>query len=291
MKELTRDVFAPRDGAVIDITSLRVLADASSEMLQGILSARWPDTHGLILEGLELKGTAAPGGPPGAVRPDANSPEAIITPGRAIVSDRHGTRHLVHLRHEMHVPWPDNSGPRVRGVLAMHTAASTGATDSGIAVARELLTVQMGFVKPNLSGQPNILPISAATGNGQDWANDLNRILQPEHVTIRTLLKRFERLEQSVWKAEPEGAVWDRQILGRSWVRYQTVAASAIQAARMQLAVRGTTTLERVRLMSQLRFQLERSVERTATELLQLVGPADGAGPYRAVAATRGGGN
>jgi len=287
MRELTIDRFAPRDGAAIDTRSLQVLADIPNELLQASLSARWPGSRGLILEGLELKGTPSPNGPPGSVRPDASSPEAHITPGRAILCDRAGRLHPIRVVHDLHIPWPDATGPRVRGVLALHAASTEGATEAGIAVAREELTVQVGFVKPKMATQHNILPIAAATGNGQDWSNDVNRILQPEHPTVVSLLKRFERLEQSVWKAEPEGAVWDRQILGRSWVRYQTVAASALQSGRMALAVRSTTTLERVRVLTQLRFQLERSVERTATELLQLVGPADGAGPYAAVASTR----
>lgn len=287
MQELTRDLFSPRDGAVLDLASLAVVAAAPSEVLQATLAVRWPGAHGLVLHGLELHGTPSPTGPPGTVRPDANSKVATVSPGRAILSDRVGRQHVLEVTEPLHVPWPDSSGPRVRGVLALHTDRSEASMDGGLAVARETLRVQVGFVKPSSTFQPNVLPLAAATGNGQDWAGDVQRILQPEHDTVRTLLKRFERLEQSVWKAEPEGAVWDRQTLGRSWVRYQTVAASAVQAARMQLATQATTTLERVRVLRELRLQLERSVERTATELLQLIGPMEGAGPYQAVADAR----
>lgn len=287
MHEFTRDLFSPRDGAVLDLASLEVIARTADELLGASLAARVPGAHGLILRGLELHGTASPSGPPGSVRPDANSREALLSPGEAVISDRSGRRHLVRIDDEVHVPWPDASGPRVRGVLALHAARTEASVDGGVAVARETLRIQVGFVKPTQADQPNLLAVATATGNGQDWATDVQRLLQPEHPTVRTLLKRFERLEQSVWKAEPEGAVWDRQILGRSWVRYQTVAASALQAGRMQLASRATTTLERVRILKELRLQLERSVERTATELLQLVGPVEGAGPYQAVATPR----
>ncbi|MCA9568284.1 MAG: hypothetical protein KC656_10590 [Myxococcales bacterium] len=287
MRELSRDLFSPRDGAVLDLASLDVLAHTADELLSASLAARWPGCNALVLQGLELVGTPSPSGPPGSVRPDANSRHALVTPGVAILSDRLGRKHVLTVQDEIHVPWPDASGPRVRGVLSLLASRAEAVSEGGIAVARESLEVKVGFVKPGQSDQVNLLAIAQATGNGQDWATDVARVLQPEHDVVRTLLKRFERLEQSVWKAEPEGAVWDRQILGRSWVRYQTVAASALQAARMQLATQATTTLERVRVMRELRLQLERSVERTATELLQLVGPVEGAGPYGAVATTR----
>ena len=283
MNEMSCDRFAPREGAVLDLASLQAIAKTPHALLNASLISRWPGCDGLVLEGLELQGTPSPSGPPGAVRPDTNSTHAVLSAGVAIITDRGSIRHVITVPTEVHVPWPDANGPRVRGVLAIHAARSEPTEDLGIAVAREDLKLQFGFVKPNAATQPNILAVAAATGNGQDWATDLQRILQPEHPMIRTLLKRFERLEQTVWKAEPEGAVWDRQVLGRSWVRYQTVAASALQAARMQFASRNTTTLERVRILRELRTQLDRSVERTSTELLQLIGPADGAGPYAAV--------
>jgi hypothetical protein len=95
------------------------------------------------------------------------------------------------------------------------------------------------------------------------------------------LVRRLDQIEQMVWRAEPEGSVWDRGILGRNWVRYQTVAASALQVGRMSLETRPTTTLDRVRLLGALRRQLAQSVERAATELIQVIGPAESAGPYR----------
>jgi hypothetical protein len=201
-----------------------------------------------------------------------------------VVSGRDGRLHVVTLPEALVVPWPDASGPRVRGALVLHVGQAVAATREGLAVARERLVLQFGFVRPDQIGQPHLLPLARALGNGQDWATDLARVWQPEHPAVRALLKRFERLEHSVWQAEPEGSVWDRQVLGRSWVRYQTIAAAALQASRIQLATRSMTTLERVRLLTELKTQLERSVERVATELMQLVGPAESAGPYRQVA-------
>ena len=283
MSELSRDLFRPREGAVLDLASLEAIAAAPGELLGGWLAARWPGATGLVLQGMDLVGELSPGGPPGAVRPEAGGGAAMVSAGRAVVSGRDGQLHVVTLPEPAVVPWPDASGPRVRGALVLHVGQAVTSTREGLAVARERLVLQIGFVRPEHADQPHLLPLARAVGNGQDWATDLARVWQPEHPAVRALLKRFERLEHSVWQAEPEGSVWDRQVLGRSWVRYQTIAAAALQASRIQLATRAMSTLERVRLLTELKTQLERSVERVATELLQLIGPVESAGPYRQV--------
>lgn len=283
MNQISRDVFRPREGAVIDLQSLQAVASAPSDVLQAWLSSRWPGCRGLVLEGLDLQGELASGGPPGAVQPDGLAGAAVITPGKALVTGRDGRLYLVEVPEPLACPWPKPGGARARGALVLFADQAVPASEGGLAVAREQLVVQAGFVRPDVADQPELLQLARAVGNGQDWATDLARVLQPEHPAIRALLKRFEHLEQSVWKAEAEGSVWDNHVLGRSWVRYQTIAAAGLQAARIELATRSMTTLERVRLLTELKIQLERSVERVATELLQLIGPADGAGPYRQV--------
>ena len=135
-----------------------------------------------------------------------------------------------------------------------------------VAVARETIELEVGFVKPEQAAQSYLVPLAQSLGNGRDWTTDIKRVWQPEHDAIRILLKRFEELEQLVWKAEPEGAVWERQVLGRNWVRYQTVAASSLQAARMFLETRPSSTLDRVRILKALKHQLKNSVERAATD-------------------------
>lgn len=282
MTELSRDVFRPRDGAVLDLRSLDALARADGDVLAAWLSARAPGARGMILEGLDLEGDVAPSGPPGTVRPDGLAGGAVVRPGRALVHGRDGRLHVLTVTETLHVPWPDETGPRARGALVLFAAQHAARAEGGLAVARERLDVRAGFVRPDAEEGAHLVPIARAVGNGQDWASDLARVLQPEHPTVRFLLKRLERIEVAVWQAEPEGSVWDRQVLGRSWVRYQTVAASAVQSALMQLETFPMTTGERVRLLRALRERLERSVERAALELLQILGPADAAGPYLA---------
>ena len=172
------------------------------------------------------------------------------------------------------VAWPETSG------LVLVPKVEAQSIEGDVLTARERVSSLLGFAKPEQAAQPFVLPLACSIGNGRDWATDLRRVWQPEHEAIKIVLKKFEKLEHVVWTAEPEGGVWDRQVLGRNWVRYQTIAASALQSARLMLTSRASTTLDRVRLFDALYRQLERSVERAANELLQILGPADGAGPY-----------
>ena len=283
MTSTSFDIFRPSEGAVLDLSSLQAIASTSDRLLSAYLDARWPGLSGLILDGLEIDGDWASGGPPGTRRPDSMSTGVRISPGTAIVESRDGRKFLLQIPEEMRVSWPTRAGSAVRGVLVLVPDIRAAQIKGGLVVARESVRAQLGFVEPRLANRPYYLPLAAAVGNGQDWATDLRRVWQPEHEAIQLLLKRFERLEQSVWRAEPQGAVWERQVIGRNWFRYQTVAAAALQSARSVMMTRATTTRDRVRLLKGLREQLSMSVDEVATQLLQLIGSREGAGPYAEV--------
>lgn len=274
-------LFHPRDGALLDLESLSSLASAVTAPIEAWLGATWPGAEGLVLEGLSPLGEPASGGPPGAIRPDAARAGLHVSPGAALI--RVGDRSLLLRVEERFAPWPNAAGAAVRAALVLVPRRAPINHADGLLLARDRVWGEVGFARPDQLGQPGLIPLAVATGNGRDWATDIQRLWQPEHPAVRLLLKRFESLEQGIWQAEPEGAVWDRQVLGRNWVRYQTVAASALQAARMNLETHALSTLGRVRLLGALRRQLQASVERAATELLQLIGPPDAAGPYKAV--------
>ncbi len=281
--------FAPRDGAVLDLGSLTALAEAPARLVTAWLDAVCPGAPGLVLEGLEPEGEWSPSGPPGARRPSAAQSGITVSPGRAIVVDPGGARHLVTVDEPLRAPWPTSAGPAVRGQLVIVPRLDPFCAAGGVTVAREGLSVRLGFVRPELAGRAGQLPLAASVGNGVDWATDLHRLWQPEHPALTQIARRLSKVEQAVWNAEPEGSVWDRQVLGRSWVRYQTVASSALTAARLDLGSRATTTRDRVRLLGSLYGILRGSVERAATELLQITGSGEGAGPYRAVELEGGG--
>ena len=284
---MSLNVFRPVEGALLDLDSLRALAEAPDRLLDAVMELSWPGQSALILSGLELEGEPSSAGPPGTVRLDGKSEEVVVSPGSALLSTREGRKVLVRVEAPLRARWPNATGPAVAATLVLAPEVTPGRLATGSAsVAREQVGVLLGFVRPDAASQPFVLPVATATGNGRDWATDLRRIWQPDHLGIRGMLKRIEALERTVWRAEPEGSVWDRQVLGRNWVRYQTVAASALQAARIILCSRASSTLDRVRLLDALYDQLHGSVERAATELLQMIGPAEGAGPYRAVGAS-----
>ncbi len=274
-------VFHPVDGAILDLDSLRAIAAANQTMLGAAL--KFLALDGIVLEGLELEGEWAPVGPPGTRRPEARSLEAVVSPGVALVRAEDGRPFLVELRETTRVEWPTSAGPAVRGVLVLAVRPEPAASASGLVPARQELRCEIGFVRPEQASARHLLPIAMPVGNGRDWITDISRVFQPEHPAIEILLKRFEQLDLSVWKAEPEGSVWERPVLGRNWSRYQTVAVAAVQAARMALRTSPMTTRDRVRLLTALFDQLNQSVQRAANELLQGIGRPENAGPYAAV--------
>jgi hypothetical protein len=285
------NVFRPVEGAVLDLESLQAVADASDRLLETWLGVTWPGVKSLVLEGLEVRGDLSQNGPPGTVRPDSKSENVVVSPGSAVVTGRNGRRYLFRVEEPLVAPWPTAAGPGVDGVLVLLPKVEVASLGDSVRAARERIVTVLGFVRPDQADAPFLLPLASSLGNGRDWATDLRRTWQPDHPAIMTIAKRFEELERTVWRAEPEGSVWDRQVLGRNWVRYQTVAASALQAAKLSLVSRATTTLDRVRVLDALFEALHGSVERAATELLQMVAAADSAGPYRKVGARILGGN
>lgn len=275
-------VFRPAEGAILDLESLQAIATGENRLMSTFLDWAWPGSSGLILSGLELDGEWTSGGPPGTVRPDSRADTAVVSPGQAIVTSRSGRRYLLSVDKALEVKWPTAAGSAVRGILALVPQVDAPSKSKNN-VAREVVSARLGFVKPDRMDDPHLLPLAISLGNGKDWITDLRRVWPPNHTAIQNLLKQFEQLEQTIWRAEPEGSVWDRQVLGRNWVRYQTVAAAALQAARLNIQMRPSTTLERIRLLTALYDQLNRSVERAANELLQFAGATEEASPYSAL--------
>lgn len=282
MTDILRPLFSPREGAVLDLLGLRTLADSATEAHAAALLARWPGAPGLVLEGLELDGDTvlAPVGPPGTLTPRSGIP-ATVRPGKAVLKDTVGRLHLVSVDAPISVPWPDDSGPRIRATLVLYPTVEPAFGPNGVQVARDTLVVKVGFVPADRPMPPNALPLATAVGNSRDWATDLARVLQPESPIVGELVHQLEQLERRVWEIDPVGAVWDRAVHGRAWDRYQTIACAAIEAALMQLGTHALTSLERARVLATLRRQLERSVEPAATQLVQAVAWV---GPYSIVA-------
>jgi hypothetical protein len=275
--------FRPRDGALLDLDSLVAISQAPGQVLQAQLLARWPGATSLVLEGLQISGAEVEG-PPGTRRPDSTRDSVLVSPGAAIVTGPDGLPTLVQLRREESVPWPvPKLGSAVAGVLALLVEEQPESAAGGLTVARSRLRVRLGFAKLEQASAPHILPLARSIGNSRDWATDIRRLVVPEDPIVQGLIAQAKKLEGRVWDADPKGAVWDNAVMGRHWVRYQTVAVAALQSAAMQLHCTAMTTQERVRLLTHLRRQLRDSVEEAADILGNQLGRPEYADAYRSV--------
>jgi len=271
--------FRPTEGAVLDQDSLQAIADIPHRMLSVYLDSLAPSTPNMILQGLDIAGGWSSGGPPGTKCPDPQSPCVVLEPGSAIIQNTKGETILIEIKERQYIEWPTSNGPKVYAALVLTPEIESVQLAGGVVVARDKVRAKIGFVDVPLISKPEYLPLAVAIGNQKDWATDYRRIFHPSHDVINILLKRFEELDRSIWKAEPQGNAWGNEVLGKNWFRYQTVAASALQATRSMLMTYPTTTMDRVAMLKTLRQQLE-VVEAVSTELLQLIGSRDGAGPY-----------
>lgn len=272
--------FAPRDGALLDLESLQSLAAVPGRLLAARAALLCPDAPGLVIDGLEPDAPLSSVGPPGTRRPDSNATGLRLTPGRILLTDADGHFDVVEVPEPIFAPWPTKSKSAVEGTLVARLKRAPDSAPGGLQVARETIRLEVGFVRAGAESRAGLFPLASAVGNGKDWVTDLHRAWAPEHPAVVHLERRLDEIERLVWRAEPEGSVWDRQVLGRNWVRYQTMAAASLQATRLTLRTRTLTTRERVRLFLALRDHLARSVQPAATALLQFFRPADGAGPY-----------
>ena len=286
MNDTLHHRFAPRDGALLDLESLQSLAAVPARLLEAWSTLLNPSGPGVVLEGLEPVAPLSAVGPPGTRRPDSTATGIRLSAGRVLMRDASGRYDVIELPQPTFVNWPTTSGSRVTGSLVLRVERSRAAASGGLQVAREQVSVKAGFVRPGSEDHPGLFPLAMAFGNGKDWITDLHRAWSPEHPVIEHLERRLDDIERLIWRAEPEGSVWDRQVLGRNWVRYQTMAAASLQSTRIMLRTRTLTTTERVRLFVALRDQLGRSVQSAGTALVQMFRPADAAGPYAIVSST-----
>ena len=302
-------VFQPRDGAVVDLGSLAAVADVQDEALRAFLARVMPEprtavdvkpgksqptvgeersvaTAGLILEGLEIKGRLVETGPPGTVEP-LDEGHLVISPGTAILSGLNGRRYLLRSEEDMVVEWArdargDSVGRSFGGYLLL-TADVVPSAEGAMPLAREEVTLQAQFLEMERTPPRHAVVLAVSAGNQKDWSSDHARIYQPEHAVIQTLLAKLARLESFIWNAQPEGSVWNNQVFGRNWVRYQTAGAASLRSAMMSLQTRPTTTLDRTRILDALFEALHRSVEQAGSQLLRDLNAGEVASPYRRV--------
>jgi hypothetical protein len=275
--------FAAADGALVDLKGLQAIAAAPHRVLDAVLTGISPTTSGMIVSGLELEGRPMIWSVQlrqeeevrqvdiearGLTRPNK---EFQISEGTAVVADAQGRRHVINIDTPMR---PENR-PAASSALVLEVELS----DSG-EFARQEVRPRLRFVPIAEAWQPGRLVVAMQSSN-QAWATDLNRLYQPDHPVITNILALLEYLEHVVWDSDRHGWPWQRRQQGREWSRYQTTATLALQATRTGLMTQSTTTMDRVRLLRNLLYELRRSIENAENSLVKWLGERSGPDPYQ----------
>ena len=277
--------FTAADGALVDLEGLQAIASAPHRVLDAVLTGISPTTGGMIVSGLELEGRPMIWSVQlrqeedvrqidiqarGLTRPNK---EFQISEGTAVVADAHGNRHIINIEEPMR---PENR-PDADSALVLEVELS----ESG-GFARQEVSPKLVFVPTDQAWRPGRVLLAMQSGN-QAWATDLNRLYQPDHPVITNILTLLEYLEHVVWDSDRHGWAWQRRQQGREWSRYQTSATLALQATRTGLMAHSTTTMDRIRLLRNLLYELRRSIENAESSMLKWLGEVSGSDPYRAI--------
>ncbi|MEL6345180.1 MAG: hypothetical protein AAFV53_18880 [Myxococcota bacterium] len=281
------DSFHAADGALVDLTGLQAIAATPHQVIDAALSEISSTDNNMVLRGLDVAGKGL-FWPVEIPQEDTNrrlsimargvmrmAREPSVSPGAAIVRDRTGRHHTVRITQ---TTTPENKPPQEDHALVLEVEVTGHAS-----AMRESVIPHIRFVPIAEARQPHYLVLAQSVGNSA-YATDVQRLLRPEHPIITNMLTLIEYLEHMVWDADRHGWAWQRRQQGREWSRYQTTATLALQATRTALMTHPSTTMDRIRLLRNLHFQLIRSVENTANEsLARWLGNTAGPDPYRLV--------
>ena len=281
--------FAAADGALVDLEGLKAVAAAPHRVLDAVLTGASPTTGGMIVSGLELEGRPMIWSVQlrqedevrqidiqarGLTRPNK---DFQISEGTAVVADAQGNRHVLNIDTPMR---PENRSTANSALVLEVELSEAGG------FARQEVSPRLRFVPIDEAWQPGRVLI-AMQSSSQAWATDLNRLYQPDHPVITNILSLLEYLEHVVWDSDRHGWAWQRRQQGREWSRYQTSATLALQATRTGLMAQSTTTMDRVRLLRNLLYELRRSIENAENSFVKWLGQASGPDPYRATTPCR----
>lgn len=280
-------LFQPEEGAVLDLESLKAAANAPHQVLAAWMQTLWPGGGGLVLSGLELNGTPGTSALATVLMPPAGE-RLEVSPGLAVLPAQDGRQVVIEVREPLTARMPRRDELEAGGaVLVLAAPAETGALadaqGGALKAARVELKPRLGFVKPERLEQParGWVPLALCLESGNEWAVDLRRVWQPDARGALTLSRALEATAARVWRADPEGKPWETAVFGKNWLLYQVTAASAIESARAALCSQPMTTLQRARLIGGVLDRLLGSVERGANHLVQALGGAAAAPPFR----------
>ena len=271
--------FVPKNGAPLDIQCLDAISETPNQLLSSYLGVRVGNDSGVVLSGFEPNGKRSKkSGPPGVMQFSITN--FALSSGVAIVPSEGG---FVVVRYEdsqvLQLEEPEKS--QEKRSLVMKVAKKSVIRD-GKTMAHVVLTPLVMIVNQDAVDHSNMTVLANELAPNI-WSTDVSRLANTDHPIIETLMGLFDKLEDKVWESDMHGQPWQVQRLGREWKTYQSKASVAITAARMTLSMSPTSTQERVRVLTNLHWQLQRSVEQAAQMLANWVGVLEAADQYSPV--------
>ncbi len=314
MDDARISIFAPRNGTLLDLGSLEAVANQPGPPLwEAVKAMIRPDAvrpdiglagepsepylgDGVVLRGLDLRGTPAPNGPPGAVDLEKSGTLAVNAgaalfwyDGQLLHVALEGAACLLPVAPELRrvgVPYdagdPDEWMLAEQWMLALELVPDDEDDDLDVPLrlARRSLRARLALTPVDTTVATPRLPLALLVPKTTRWETDLAALWQPEDPRTRKLVQALAAIEDVVWRATPMGLAWSQGTLGTDWLRYQASASAALQAANMQLQSRALSTVERVRLLKALHDRLASTVSEASRNLRNLLGTDQSLGPY-----------
>jgi hypothetical protein len=307
-------LFHPRNGSRLDLESLQAIADVPGRVWHAFRSL-FPDSVGttpsggaFVLSGLAIRGNPSQHGPPGSVEVQGVE-ELMLQPGTALlpIPTAPGRAALVQIHEALPVRLParlgslDDDAAVARTVVVRLQLESAGSSESAPRAPgerqgaweaarqdyRPVLSTDL-FTADELEhflarpAHERGLVVAARVPRRRRWMTDISALFRPEDRRTRSIIQALEVIERRIWMAVPHGLRWHQGVLGSDWLRYQTAASAALQAAVMTLETRVLSTGERVRLLTSLQRRVGARVEEAADRIEALFGPNHPFNPYRA---------
>lgn len=274
-------VFRAKDGAIVDLLGLKAISEEPGRYLRSILMRIAPDLPAVIIDGLEPSGKlpkkqAVPGLM--SFQPSSFS----VSPGSAILPDDRGELHLVQIVESLMIENDEPDKSDALRILVLSLEHEPGSDDQGQKCAYEVFTPKVHFVRQGSELPKHFLPIARELAP-KIWSTDIARMMQPDHPALQNIMLELDELEEVIWNADRHGLPWDDFRLGREWQTYQTKASVAVTSTRMTLSFRPSSSMDRARALTNLQWQLQRSVEDAARHLRDWIGIAEASGVYESM--------
>ncbi|MBM75106.1 MAG: hypothetical protein CMK59_06880 [Proteobacteria bacterium] len=272
------DVFRVRNGAMIDLPALEAIAHLPHHLLTSYLATTAPGMNGLILNGLEPEGQRPRNsGPPGIMRFPID--RITLSAGVAILPLSSGQLVTVRFNEPQTVITGASEKSKTTRALVLTLNERESYDRNSRLRASDEIEPQFQLMPLIEAKEIECIQIAYELAP-KIWTTDICRLWQPSHHAIGMVLRHFDELEELIWNCDNHGEPWKKQSLGREWKTYQTKASVAVTSARITLAGRASTSMDRVRLLTNLHWQLQRSIEQAASKLEQWMGVPETAGVY-----------